>query len=124
MNTSQPTPAIRAAWATARAWLPALAAVRAGAERGQLGQRAAQLERAGDLQRLGLQHDRPAGELAQIGARDRRRRDRATRDRALRRVEVDARAQLGEAVTVLARVLSVPDRLHGPHATAASCRRR
>ena len=80
MNTSQPTPATRAARRPHAPWLPALAVTRPGAralaERGHLVQRAAQLERAGALQALGLQRDRRAGELGELLAGDRRRTHR------------------------------------------------
>ena len=76
MNTSQPTPVRRAAWATARAWLPALAVTQPRrcprAERRDLAERAAQLERPRPLQALGLQRDRRAGRLRQLRGHERR----------------------------------------------------
>ena len=69
MNTKHGTPRARAAYATAWAWLPALPQTTPRgarvAERSQLRERAAQLERARPLEVLGLELDGPAAALAQ-----------------------------------------------------------
>ena len=86
-NTSHGTPRARAAAARLCAWLPAAAGDHAGraaavAERGELGRRAAQLERAGALQVLGLQRDHAARPL---GDRARREHRGPARNRVHRR---------------------------------------
>ena len=97
---SHGTPKWRAANASAWAWLPALPAVTplaaAAPERGQLVHRAADLERPGALQVLGLEHDVAAGRSRQRDRRDDRRvlGDGSTATRAARMsasVTVDAR---------------------------------
>jgi len=71
-------------------------AARALAQRRHLGQRAAQLEGARRLQRLGLQHDRAAGRLGEVLAGDRRRAHGDGRDRLARGLQVDPGGQLRE----------------------------
>ena len=94
---SQRTPAWRAANASAWAWLPALPAVTPlrppAAERGELAHRPADLEAAGALQVLRLQHDPSADAVA-----DRRRRgDRGVLDHAAAGVPRAASMSTGRA---------------------------
>ena len=65
------------------------AARRTLAEGGDLGQRPAQLERPGPLQRLGLQQHPAPGRLREVVTRDQRRAHGDRRDRRARRLQVD-----------------------------------
>ena len=113
MNTSQPTPR-SARRLRDRAAVVAGAGrdepgARARAERRHLAERAAQLERAGPLQALGLQRHRPAGERVELLAGERRACARAAPAIASRATSrssrCDQRQRLVVAVAVHRRQL-------------------